>query len=248
MKPMKLKVLGSNSQGNCYILDGSDEALIIECGIANFAEVLRAVDPRKIKAAAITHQHNDHARHIATLLQHGITTLALPDAFRSHGIREGAPFAKEIALGKAYRVGGFTVQPFPVDHDVPCVGFIIAHNEMGRLLFITDTMDCPYTFSGLTQVMIEANYSDTVLDERIQRARGKALQHLVAMRPRLYRSHMELATTRAILQRLDLSRVDSITLIHLSDENSDEAAFVRDITRATGKIVRAADKGMEVEL
>lgn len=245
---MKLKVLGSNSQGNCYILDGADEALVIECGIPDFRDLLRAVEPRRIAAAAITHQHNDHARHIATLVEHGITTLALPEAFRTHGIPEGAPFAREIAPGRAYRTGGFTVQPFPVDHDVPCVGFIIGHREMGRLLFVTDTMDCPYTFSGLTQVMIEANYSDAVLDRRIEMARGRALQHLTAMRPRLYRSHMELGTTKAILQSLDLSRVDSITLIHLSDENSDEAAFVREITRATGKLVRAADKGMEVEL
>ena len=30
---MKLKVLGSNSLGNCYILENKDEALIIEAGI-----------------------------------------------------------------------------------------------------------------------------------------------------------------------------------------------------------------------
>ena len=30
---MKLKVLGSNSLGNCYILENKDEALILEAGI-----------------------------------------------------------------------------------------------------------------------------------------------------------------------------------------------------------------------
>lgn len=37
---MVLKVLGSSSQGNCYILENRDEALIIEAGV-RFIEVKR---------------------------------------------------------------------------------------------------------------------------------------------------------------------------------------------------------------
>ncbi|EKC78421.1 hypothetical protein LEA_03506, partial [human gut metagenome] len=38
----------------------------------------------------------------------------------------------------------FKVFVLPVVHDVPCVGFVIEHQEMGRLLFITDTMMLEY--------------------------------------------------------------------------------------------------------
>ena len=40
---MYLKVLGSSSKGNCYLLDNGNEALMIECGIA-IKNVQKAVD------------------------------------------------------------------------------------------------------------------------------------------------------------------------------------------------------------
>ena len=40
---MELKILGSSSKGNCYILDNGKEALVIECGIS-FNEVQKAVN------------------------------------------------------------------------------------------------------------------------------------------------------------------------------------------------------------
>ena len=60
---MKLKVLGSSSSGNCYILESDAEALIIEAGV-HFMEVKKALDfnVRKIKAVITTHIHSD--RHL----------------------------------------------------------------------------------------------------------------------------------------------------------------------------------------
>lgn len=40
---MRLKVLGSGSSGNCYILENENEALIIEAGLP-FMEVKKALD------------------------------------------------------------------------------------------------------------------------------------------------------------------------------------------------------------
>jgi ribonuclease BN (tRNA processing enzyme) len=50
------------------------------------------------------------------------------------------------------------------------------------------------------------------------------------------------------LKRNDLSQVNNIILIHLSDGSSNEARFIREVTEQTGKRVFAADKGIEVEL
>ena len=59
---MKLKVLGSNSLGNCYILENKDEALIIEAGI-KFAKVKESLNYNisKIVGCLVSHEHNDHA-------------------------------------------------------------------------------------------------------------------------------------------------------------------------------------------
>lgn len=55
---MKLKVLGSGSSGNCYILENDTEALIIEAGVP-FMEVKKALDFNisKIQGVVISHEH-----------------------------------------------------------------------------------------------------------------------------------------------------------------------------------------------
>lgn len=81
---MKLKVLGSSSAGNCYVLDNGNEALILEAGVA-FAKVKKALgfNLRKVAGCLITHQHNDHAKYIRNVVECGITTLALPEVWLS---------------------------------------------------------------------------------------------------------------------------------------------------------------------
>ena len=55
---MELKVLGSGSSGNCYILENDNEALIIEAGLP-FMEVKKALNfnVMKIKAVLVSHTH-----------------------------------------------------------------------------------------------------------------------------------------------------------------------------------------------
>ena len=59
---------------------------------------------------------------------------------------------------------------------------------------------------------------------------------------------MEIEQTKAILAENDLSQVDNIVLIHLSDGNSDEERFVREVRQLTGKPVYAANAGMTLDL
>ena len=240
---MKLNILGSNSAGNCYVLQNDSEALIIEAGI-DFRTVKKSLDFNlsKVSAAVITHQHGDHSKYVASFVNNGVLTLALEDVFSSHGIFNHA-FAKSIVSGKCYKAGNFFIQAFPVSHDVPCVGYLIKHSEFGKLLFVTDTVTMNYKFDGLTEIMIEANYADDILDRRLA-----SKDITLVQRNRVIESHMSIDTTKEILKRNDLSQVNNIILIHLSDGNSNEARFIREVTEHTGKRVFAADKGIEVEL
>ena len=240
---MKLHILGSNSLGNCYILETATEALIIEAGV-RIQNVKRCLkwQIRKVVAAVITHEHNDHSGHIAELVASGVYVLALEEVFKAHGL-EGKPFTKSIEPFKGYKAGNFGIQPVLVKHDVPCVGYVITHPEMGRLLFITDTITLDYRVPGMNHIMIEANYADDIVERNIEN--GSMPE---SMRPRLLTSHMEIGQTKAILSENDLSQVDNIILIHLSDGNSDEERFVREVRQLTGKPVYAANAGMSIDL
>ena len=133
--------------------------------------------------------------------------------------------------------------PLSVVHDVPCVGFIIEHEEMGKLIFITDTMMLEYKLPKLNHIMLEANYADEILQYNIDNGIVP-----VSMRDRLLHSHMELQTTKEILRANDLSAVNEVILLHLSSNNSDAEQFQREAQEIAGKPVYVAKSGMEINL
>lgn len=242
---MVLQCLGSSSSGNCYILRSSqsDEVLIIEAGIP-MLEVKKALKFKisGILACLATHRHNDHSKYICDYLNSGIKVLALHDVFESKGIA-GKPYCKEIEPMHGYKVGGFKILALPVVHDVLCVGFIIEHAEMGKLLFITDTMMLEYKLPLLNHIMLEANYDDAIPQYNIDNGIVPA-----GMRERLRLSHMELQTTKQILRVNDISLANEVILLHLSGNNSDAKQFQREVEEVSGKPVYIARKGLEIEL
>lgn len=241
---MKLKILGSSSSGNCYILESRSSVLIIECGVSvGLIKKALSYNLSKVAGCIVTHSHNDHARHIDKMVAMGIPTLALPSVFGDHNVLQTNPNAIHIKDGKGYIFGEFKIAAFPVYHDVPCVGYLISHPEMGRLLFVTDTMTLDYRFTNLNNILIEANYADDILQERIDRGEIPA-----SHRDRLRLTHMELETTKRVLTRQSLMATDNIILIHLSNDNSDAARFQREVIEATGKMVYVADANMTIDL
>lgn len=239
---MELKVLGSSSAGNCYILDNGKEALILEAGVA-FPKVKKALgyNLRKVAGCLITHQHNDHAKYIRNMVDCGIPTLALPEVWTAKDVSSSR--AVPIHLGKGYQMGRFKVLPFPACHDVPCVGYHIMHPECGRVMFLTDSCDCLQIFAKLNHLLIECNYSNYNLLEAVNK--GYTLKSQIE---RLPNSHMELETCKRVIREHDLSQVQNIVLLHLSAQNSDRERFVSEIERQTGKVVYAANPGLTIDM
>jgi phosphoribosyl 1,2-cyclic phosphodiesterase len=125
-----------------------------------------------------------------------------------------------------------------VEHDAEQpLGFLLANQTGEKMVFITDSYYCRYTFSGLTHIAVECNYSLNLLDENIAAGRVHP-----AMRPRLLRSHFSLENVLDFLRANDLSRVEEIWLLHLSDTNSDEELFKRKVMETTGKPVTIAGR------
>ena len=148
-----------------------------------------------------------------------------------------------LELGKGYKFGNFKVLPFNASHDVPCVGYLIDHPQSGKIMFLTDSCACEYRFKDLSHILIECNYSHKKLTEAIRDGRT-----LLSQRERLLTSHLELDMCKEILATTDLSQVENIVLIHISDNNADEQLFVSEVERSTGKVVYAARKGLTINV
>jgi phosphoribosyl 1,2-cyclic phosphodiesterase len=191
----------------------------------------------------VSHSHGDHFGYIRQYLQAGIPVLTGSETFKAKDLEEFRYLFREALPGKGYKIGEFRILAFDLAHDVSCLGYHINHPESGNILFLTDTFYCPYTFENLNHIMIEANYADDVLERNILAGRVHP-----AFRPRLMYTHMELETTKGVLQSNDLSQVSNIILIHLSDGNSDQDRFKREIREATGKQVFIAEKGLQLDL
>lgn len=235
---MKLKVIGTGSKGNAYLLENEQEALLIECGV-NIQEIKKAVNfnVSKISGCIVTHEHGDHAKSINEVMKAGIDTYATKGTFskaqKNHRM-------KIIPQQGQFQVGNFKVISFPTIHDVaePC-GFLIYHQDCGVTLFLTDTVYSGFTFKGLNNIIVEANYAEEII--------GEKLGDMKFLRDRILNSHMSIDTCLQFLKANDLSAVNNIVLIHLSDSNSHELDFAKYVNKLTGKNVHVADNGLQIE-
>lgn len=84
---IKLKVLGTGSSGNCYLLETETETLIIECGV-KFSIIKKSMnfDFTKIVGCIITHEHNDHSLSINELIDSGVEVYATAGTLKGKGI------------------------------------------------------------------------------------------------------------------------------------------------------------------
>lgn len=236
---MRLKVLQSNSKGNCYIIGNKEETLILECGVS-FATIKKGIDFNldKVVGVLISHEHKDHSKAAPDIHK------ARVPIYASQGTLEAIKIeSNPMKAGKLYSVGNFKVLPFNTMHDcAEPFGFLINHKETGNILFATDTYFLPNRFKNLSQIMIEANYSDEIIEENFRK--GNINSYL---RDRTLESHMSLKTTIETLQANDLSKVNNIILLHLSDRNSNAKQFEHEVWLQTGKPTFIAETGLDIK-
>ena len=240
---MQLQVINSNSKGNAYILSNDREALLIECGV-RFELIKQALqfNVAKVAGCIVSHEHGDHSKGVYDTLKAGIKVYA---SAGTHKALATENHHRAIVLKHAvpHSIGRFKVMPFDVKHDVAePIGFLIEHEECGLVLFLTDSYYSEYTFPGLNNIIVEANYDQRILDQRL--ANGEDPKFL---RDRVIVSHMSLATCKGLLNANDLSQVNNIVLIHLSDRNADADRFKTEISLETGKPVHIATPGLTID-
>lgn len=230
---MNIQILASGSSGNCYKVSDGQTSLLLECGIP-FREIQKKLNFKlyEIDGCLVSHEHGDHSKAIMEMLKSGI------DVYTSKGT--AAPFENDIFKAihveaeKQFQVGTFDILPFDTQHDAAePLGFILySRVTKEKLLFATDTYYVKYRFESLNYIMVECNYSIDIL-----KANSEAGRLPLALKNRLLQSHFELGNVKKFLQANDLSKVKEIRLLHLSDGNSDEIRFKREIQELTGKPV-----------
>lgn len=145
---------------------------------------------------------------------------------------------------KKIQIGNFTVTPFNVPHDpdIECYGYLIEHEEIGKLLFLTDLEYCKYNFSkqNVNHILCECNYDKDLVDENYENS----------LRNRVLKTHMELRTFLNFISTNDNPALRNVVLLHLSEKNGNPVEFLQKTKETVkyGTDCYIAEKGLEVDL
>ncbi len=222
----------SGSTGNCYKISDGRTPLLLECGIP-YKEIQKNLKFRvsEIAGCLVSHEHQDHCKAVRDLMKAGIDCYMSKETADALGIS-----GHRLSIIKAkqqFKIGTWTMLPFETQHDAQePLGFLLANQAGDKLLYATDTYYIRYKFHGLTHITVECNYAADILKRNMEA--GSVPKE---MKNRLLKSHFGLENVKRFLQANDLSKVQEIWLLHLSNVNSDAERFKREIQELTGKMV-----------
>lgn len=200
---------------------------MIECGIP--LKRIREVVPElsKVVACLVSHDHIDHAEFLPKLEMESSVPIYCTEGTKSRYSLIGC---NVIENDIHYKPGDlFDLYPVKLEHDVECLGFVIGHGRK-TLFYATDTGEINYTITGLTHLMIEANYT---FENMIESDRSKFLLS------RTIETHLDIDQVVEFVKRHP--DLEEIHLIHLSDAHSDAELFKRMVVEVSGVPVYIAE-------
>jgi|AntDeeMinimDraft_6_1070357.scaffolds.fasta_scaffold02177_1 phosphoribosyl 1,2-cyclic phosphodiesterase len=225
---MKISQIGSSSKGNAILIDDGKTKALLDAGLA-FKDLQTKLPCRlsDIECALITHSHGDHVKAVPELLRRGVHCYASEGTWGSV-IGEIQKWPAISCYHKlSFQEGSFEILPFNVKHDVqqPFGYLIRSHHTGERLIYAVDTGQMWFTFKGINYFLIEANHCKHILD-------GQDMDEKLKFR--IANNHLSIQKLTAYLMASDMTHAKEIHLLHLSNSNSNEKQFVRDLQAQFG--------------
>jgi phosphoribosyl 1,2-cyclic phosphodiesterase len=183
----------------------------------------------QVEACLISHEHKDHSFAAQDLIRAGINVFCGPET--ASNLKLSGHRLKTFKNLKQFKVGSFNILPFQVPHDVPNYGFLICEG-MEKWVFLIDCAYCPYTFIGLTGIILGINYDETMIKKNVLDGRLHP-----ALCSRIIKNHFSLQAAIKFFRAQDLSKVREIHIVHCSEHNSDKNKMLVAVQKETGKLV-----------
>lgn len=218
---LRYALLGSGSKGNATLVQGGSTRVLVDCGFAVREIEARTAslqfEPAQIDAILVTHEHSDHIGGVARLARaYGIPV------YLTHGTASGrsdweACELRLISPHEPFQIGDLEIQPFPVPHDArePCQ-FTFARGGR-RLGIVSDlghiTAHVRRSLEHCDALLLECNHDPDML------ARGPYPESL-KRRVGGDWGHLSNAQAAGLLRAVDRSRLQSLVLTHLSEQNN----------------------------
>lgn len=232
---MKFASLGSGSRGNATIVTTGKTTVMIDCGFSAREAVKRlqmlSVEPERIDAILITHEHADHMAGVRVMARkYNIpvhttpgTAGCLPVDVQSH--------IHEFNCHHPFSINDLEIQPFPVPHDAREPSQFVLGDGQYRLGLLTDvgslTPIIEQTLSGCDALLLEANHDMTMLEQ------GEYPEHL-KQRVGGRLGHLNNVQSATLLEKIDTSNLQHIMAMHISEKNNCPTIVVPLLAEALG--------------
>lgn len=217
-----LCAIASGSNGNCYYIGNHHEAILIDAGISARRVIARMqqqqLDPAKLKAIFISHEHSDHTNGARVLskklnLPVYITSRTFIALYPHH-----RPFSPRFfEPGIEIRIGSFVIIPFLKKHDAaePC-SFRVGYNGFQTGVFTDIGSACDNVMKHLSlchAMFLETNYDEKMLWSG---------RYPWPLKRRIASEHGHLSNDQAfeLLKGYAGSQLQTVFLSHLSAENN----------------------------
>jgi phosphoribosyl 1,2-cyclic phosphodiesterase len=213
--------LNSGSNGNCYYVGNSTEAVLVDVGISCRETEKRMrlldLDIKKVKAIFVSHEHGDHIKGVSTLANKYKLPVYITPLTAKHGPILISHLAKTFCENETIDIGGLSITAFTKKHDAADpYSFIISCNNITVGVFTDIGIACKnviHYFKQCNAVFLEANYDEVLLEN------GNYPIHL---KNRIRGGHGHLSNRQA-LELFITHRPSFMThllLSHLSKENN----------------------------
>jgi len=227
---MKLNMITTGSKGNCLLLAGVRETIMIEQGV-DIKLIKQALnyDFNNVICGLLSHEHKDHSKSSLKIANMGINVYT--SAGTASKLGEKSYFINPVKSEQIIETDEFKILFFDTQHDcAEPLGFLIYNKiEHKKVLFATDTYFLKYKFSRVDYFILEVNYIRSILDENL----NSGLLPKTVKR-RILESHFSLENAVKFLKSSDLSIAKKIIPIHLSSNNADPAKIKEVLERETG--------------
>ncbi len=231
---IRLTVLGSGSAGNATCLEGSGVRLMVDAGFScrQLSARLESVgiDPRRLDAVLVTHEHADHVRGAALFSRtYGVPVYCTPATDRAAGLsaHKGVT-VRLIRPEEPFRLGDLDVIPFRVPHDaVETIGCIIESNG-ARVGYATDLGHVDESVQKKLKecdlLILEANHD-------VDMVQSGPYPEVVKRRVLGRHGHLDNESSAGLASDVASERTQRIVLAHLSRTNNSPELAMEAATR-----------------
>jgi len=220
---MRFASLGSGSKGNSTVVESDTACVMVDCGfgLRNACTRLERIgkSPEDLTAIIVTHEHSDHWKGIGALsAKYNIPVYLSAGSLKAKQIQSGEALFNCIDSHRDFYVGDICIKPVPVPHDArEPIQYILSNGKV-QLGILTDlghyTPHVVSSYSKCDALLLECNYDDDMLLD------GPYPRFLKDRVSGMF-GHLSNRQAADLLLALDLSRLKTLMIGHISAKNND---------------------------